>query len=427
MTILSNKPKKTLPKNERHATTQARLPAEIAVERKPERTGHSHNGPPVNGGENRKGTSSIPSNSKLLPSEERDNVERNSDDEYGAGFKDDKLEVAFEDRLRRTRGFIIKKMRGDGACLFRAVADQVYGDEEMHLDVRRLCLDYMEKNRDHFSQFVTEDFSEYLVRKRRPDVEGNHVELQAISEIYLRPIEIYEYSTEPKNIFNPRIEPSSSLEPNAPLRLSYHGSSHYNSVVDPLNATIGVGLGLPGYSPGAADRNLMREALRTSEIQALEEAMLKDKIKLSDYERTEQEISEQVARESYMEYLRSLESRQTGNQKNMAGNKRSSPDSPPACSSSHGAKVRARELSPTNSGSASADIAENETKLGSFSSQTSSIIGANEWAHAAVSDADERALLAQVLAISHQEYLESLRKKSGAKSDHDQAGSSKTR
>lgn len=66
------------------------------------------------------------------------------------------------------------------------------------------------------------------------------------------------------------------------------------SVIDPLNATIGVGLGLPGYSPGAADRSLMHEALRTSEIQALEEAMLKDKIKLSDYERTEQEINEQV-------------------------------------------------------------------------------------------------------------------------------------
>lgn len=52
-----------------------------------------------------------------------------------------------------------------------------------------------EKNRDHFSQFVTEDFSDYLARKRRPDVEGNHIELQAISEIYLRPIELYEYST----------------------------------------------------------------------------------------------------------------------------------------------------------------------------------------------------------------------------------------
>ena len=34
-------------------------------------------------------------------------------------------------------------MLPDGNCLFRAVADQVYGDPEMHADVRHLCVDYM--------------------------------------------------------------------------------------------------------------------------------------------------------------------------------------------------------------------------------------------------------------------------------------------
>lgn len=65
----------------------------------------------------------------------------------------------------------------------------------MHHDVRRLCMDYVAKNRDHFSQFLTEDFNEYVERKRLTEVHGNHVELQAISEIFLRPIEIYEYHT----------------------------------------------------------------------------------------------------------------------------------------------------------------------------------------------------------------------------------------
>ena len=37
---------------------------------------------------------------------------------------------------------------------------------------------------------------------------------------------------------------------NAPIRLSYHGRIHYNSVVDPCAATIGVGLGLAGHQPG---------------------------------------------------------------------------------------------------------------------------------------------------------------------------------
>ena len=39
---------------------------------------------------------------------------------------------------------------------------------------------------------------------------------------------------------------------NDPIRLSYHGNVHYNSVVDPYKATVGVGLGLPGYQPGVS-------------------------------------------------------------------------------------------------------------------------------------------------------------------------------
>jgi hypothetical protein len=48
----------------------------------------------------------------------------------------------FEKSIRR-KGFIIKQMEEDGACLFRAVADQVYGDQEMHAVVRSHCMDYI--------------------------------------------------------------------------------------------------------------------------------------------------------------------------------------------------------------------------------------------------------------------------------------------
>lgn len=332
-----------------------------------------------------------------------DGNENNSDDEYGPGFRDENLEIWFEDRLRRVRGLTIKQMRGDGACLFRAVADQIYGDEEMHADVRRLCLDYMEKNRDHFSQFITEDFSKYIARKRRNDEHGNHVELQAISEIFSRPIEIYEYCVEPKNIFNPRIDPSSSSQPNPPIRLSYHGAIHYNSVIDPLNATVGVGLGLPGYSPGSADRDLMRDALKNSEIEEIEEAMLKDKIEMSDFERTEQQINEQIARESFMEYLKNLERKKEGSQRSSAGMKRlSGVDCEPGCSRSPDAKMR--------------PVLNNSV-----------LDGISEWASAAENDADERALLAQVMALSQQEFLNSLKSKSEqSHPDQDQAGTSKS-
>ena len=44
-------------------------------------------------------------------------------------------------------GYNIKKMQEDGSCLFRAVADQIYGDEEMHTSVRRHCMDYIVSKR----------------------------------------------------------------------------------------------------------------------------------------------------------------------------------------------------------------------------------------------------------------------------------------
>lgn len=72
----------------------------------------------------------------------------------------EEMERRFEKKISK-KGFIIKKMGEDGACLFRAVgelimfkktffniticslADQVYGDQEMHSVVRKLCMDYM--------------------------------------------------------------------------------------------------------------------------------------------------------------------------------------------------------------------------------------------------------------------------------------------
>ncbi|KAK6034371.1 yippee putative zinc-binding protein, partial [Cooperia oncophora] len=225
----------------------------------------------------------------------------NSGDEYDVGFRDDALEADFARLLKRTRGFEIKVVRGDGSCMFRAVADQLYADQDMHGEVRRLCMDYMERNRDHFAPFVAENFSSYVARKRQPGAHGNHVELQAISEMFARPIEIYEYSENPRNVFYPTIR---SLDVNVPIRLSYHGSSHYNSVVDPFAPTAGIGLGLPDLYPRGA--NNLRDAVKESEDRSVEQAILESQLALTDIERTEREINEQIARDSYMEYLSML-------------------------------------------------------------------------------------------------------------------------
>ena len=52
-----------------------------------------------------------------------------------------------------------------------------------------------EQNADYYSQYVTEDIADYIERKRYLGVHGNHLEIQAMSELYNRPIHIYCYST----------------------------------------------------------------------------------------------------------------------------------------------------------------------------------------------------------------------------------------
>uniref|UniRef100_A0A1I7UH12 ubiquitinyl hydrolase 1 n=2 Tax=Caenorhabditis tropicalis TaxID=1561998 RepID=A0A1I7UH12_9PELO len=230
-------------------------------------------------------------------------------------------ETQFAEALGR-RGLVIKEMVGDGACMFRAIAEQIYGDQEMHGEIRNLCMNYMANNQDHFRAFITEDYDAYIQRKRNPNVHGNHVELQAISEMFARPVEVYQYNDEPINVLLPREDPTADPpadgappanppapqnEQNPPFRLSYHRAVHYNAILAPNVPTIGVGLGLPGMVPGAADKDLLTKALAKSELEHIEETMLQDKIDLTDYQRTQADLEDQIARESLMTYLNDLE------------------------------------------------------------------------------------------------------------------------
>ena len=68
-----------------------------------------------------------------------------------------------------THNLFIYQVVGDGNCLFRSIAHQIYGDNELHWLVRQRCMDYMEVNAEFFSQFVeggVDNFSSYLRVKR---------------------------------------------------------------------------------------------------------------------------------------------------------------------------------------------------------------------------------------------------------------------
>lgn len=216
---------------------------------------------------------------------------------YGS-YDDAERERQFEIDIRRSRGLEVRRMAADGNCLFRAVADQVYGDPEVYDVTRQMCIDYMEKERDHFSQFVTESFTAYCKRKRRDKVYGNNLEIQAMSEMYNRPIHIYSYSTDPINIFH-----GSYGTDSPPIWLSYHRGNHYNSLVDPHRLTIGDGLGFSSLQGKNIDKDQVKAAIKAQQDQQIENALLAEGRFYSDLELTEREIERTVMEASRAEYL----------------------------------------------------------------------------------------------------------------------------
>ncbi|KAA8544285.1 hypothetical protein F0562_022297 [Nyssa sinensis] len=216
---------------------------------------------------------------------------------FGSSY-DDARERQFEIDLRRAKGLEVKRMLEDGNCLFRAVADQVYGDSEVYDLVRQMCIDYMEHERDHFSQFITEGFTSYCKRKRRDKVYGNNVEIQALSEMYNRPIHIYSYSIEPINIFH-----GSYNTDTPPIRLSYHHGNHYNSLVDPRRLTIGAGLGFSCLQGRNVDKDQVKAAIKAQQDQQIDNALLAEGQFYSDLELTEKEIERMVMVASRAEYI----------------------------------------------------------------------------------------------------------------------------
>lgn len=102
----------------------------------------------------------------------------------------------------------------------------------MHMQLRACVIEYLLQERDYFSQFVSEDFKRYCRRKRREGVHGNHLELQAVAELYRRRIEVFSYRETPSIIISCGGSGAAETEEEGePIRLSFHRGSHYNAVV----------------------------------------------------------------------------------------------------------------------------------------------------------------------------------------------------
>lgn len=215
--------------------------------------------------------------------------------------KPKKLRLASSLQHQHAYKFVVHLVQGDGNCLFRSVSLQVYGDETWHDRVREECLEFMAKDRDHFINFIDGDFGEYIAAKRRNGCFGDNPEIQAMAELYNRPVIVLtdsevgdSYKTEEEeddgdcviqinsiprrfkrmNIFHNKY---AGEEENgaAPIRLLYRAGNHYDAVIDPYAATVGVGLGFANFEPGKVERDMLQTASWTADVEATEKELEK--------------------------------------------------------------------------------------------------------------------------------------------------------
>jgi len=68
-------------------------------------------------------------------------------------LNDDTNYAPFEAQLSRI-GLSLRDVVGDGNCCFRALSDQLFGNESQHNDIRQRTCQYMRQNRDEFQPFM---------------------------------------------------------------------------------------------------------------------------------------------------------------------------------------------------------------------------------------------------------------------------------
>merc|ERR1712187_877772 len=76
-----------------------------------------------------------------------------------------------------------KPVQADGNCQFRALSQQMYGDENYHGDLRARVIEQLESTPERYEDFVLEPYADYVKRMARHGEWGDNVTLQAASDV----------------------------------------------------------------------------------------------------------------------------------------------------------------------------------------------------------------------------------------------------
>jgi hypothetical protein len=140
------------------------------------------------------------------------------------------MDVPFPQRLRE-RGMVETHIDADGNCQFRALADQLFSDQERHAELRIAAVNQLRSEPEHYGAFVhDEDWESYVQRMKQDGEWGDQGTLQAVADAYK--VTVHLYSANPDERDFPRVLASRGDHVNVYqiVRLSHHPEVHYNSV-----------------------------------------------------------------------------------------------------------------------------------------------------------------------------------------------------
>ncbi|XP_072040027.1 uncharacterized protein [Amphiura filiformis] len=127
------------------------------------------------------------------------------------------------DMYLSTLGLYRKITAKDGSCLFRAVAEQVFYTQALHVQVREACVRFIEHNRERFEPFIEGPFDHHIYRLRNPKEWAGQVEISALSLMYKRDFVIYQEPEQaPTNVTQNGFEDK--------VMLCFSHGNHYDSV-----------------------------------------------------------------------------------------------------------------------------------------------------------------------------------------------------
>ena len=144
-------------------------------------------------------------------------------------LENDENFVSFSNQLQAL-GYKIKDIKGDGNCLFRALADQLDGTDDGHLRFRRIIAKYLADHRAEFEPFVEDNksFDEHVKELTKAGTFGGNDSIVAFSRCYGVNVVIHQLNERCWVIQGEEYRKTG--DPFRELHISYHNGDHYSSV-----------------------------------------------------------------------------------------------------------------------------------------------------------------------------------------------------